>query len=183
MMRTCLLLALFITSAAGIADAQLPPENSGKHRLCMGEAPSAARPVADGTAVPTPATISQVAWLSGIWIGTMGPTTVEERWTPPAGGSMISVGRTLRNGALTAFEFVCIVERRGGLVYTAMPNGHQPATDFTMTKIEGTSVTFENPAHDFPKMIRYTLKADGTLEAIVSGAATDKPEVFTYKKQ
>jgi hypothetical protein len=182
-MRTCLLLALFITSSAGIAHARQAPQNSGKHRLCMGDAPSAAAPVADGPKIPTPAAISQVAWLSGTWIGTMGSTTVEERWTPPAGGSMISVGRTLRNSALTAFEFVCIVERGGGLVYTAMPNGHQPATDFTMTKIEGTSVTFENPAHDFPKMIRYTLKADGTLEAIVSGSAAEKPEVFTYKKQ
>ena len=46
-------------------------------------------------------------------------------------------GASLRGGSLLSFEFVCIVERRGGLVYTAMPNGHQPATDFTMTPIEG----------------------------------------------
>ncbi len=182
-MRTSLLLALFITSSAGIAHAQQAPEDSGKRRLCMGDSPAAAGALAEGPKAPAPATISQVAWLSGTWIGTVGTTTVEERWTPPAGGSMISVGRTLRNGALTAFEFVCIVERRGGLVYTAMPNGQQPATDFIMTKIEGSSVTFENPAHDFPKMIRYALKADGTLEATVSGDATQKPEVFTYKKQ
>jgi hypothetical protein len=26
-------------------------------------------------------------------------------------------------------------------------------------------VTFENPMHDFPKMIRYTKHADGSLEA------------------
>jgi hypothetical protein len=174
-MRTCVLVGLFVTSVPSILTAQQTPD-----RLCMGSSRSAA-----GTAVPGKATgsISQVAWLAGTWSGTAGATTVEERWTPPAGGSMMSIGRTLRNGGLVAFEFVCIVERNGGLVYSAMPNGHQPATDFTMTKIEATSITFENPAHDFPKMIRYSLKPDGRLEAVVSGDAAQKPEVFTYKKQ
>ena len=180
-MRTCLVVALLATSSALIAQPQQGPGASRSARLCIGDSPSV--PPTTGTQAPTAATISQVEWLSGTWIGTVGSTTVEERWTPPAGGSMISVGRTLRGGSLLSFEFVCIVERRGGLVYTAMPNGHQPATDFTMTRIEGQSVTFENPAHDFPKMIRYTLKPDGTLEATVSGDAAQKPEVFTYKKQ
>ena len=40
-----------------------------------------------------------------------------------------------------------------------------------------------NPAHDIPKMIRYTLGANGTLEAIVSGDAAQKPEGFRFKKQ
>ncbi|MEO6212212.1 MAG: DUF6265 family protein [Vicinamibacterales bacterium] len=130
-----------------------------------------------------PAKISQVEWLGGTWLGASGASVFEERWTPPAGGSMLSVGRTLRNGVMNAFEFLCIVERNGGLVYSAMPNGRQPATDFRMTAIEATAITFENPAHDFPKMIRYTLKADGTLEAVVSGDAGQKPQVFTFRKQ
>ena len=71
---------------------------------------------------------------------------------------MLAVARTMRNGVMNAFEFLCIVERNGGLVYQAMPNGRQPATDFTLTKMDGNSLTFENPAHDFPKMIRYTLE-------------------------
>ena len=96
---------------------------------------------------------------------------------------MLAVSRTLRNGVMSAFEFICIVERNGGLVYSAMPNGRQPATDFTLTKLEAAGVTFENPAHDFPKMIRYALKPDGTLEAVVSGDAGQKPQVFTFRKQ
>ncbi|CAN5683747.1 hypothetical protein BH18ACI5_BH18ACI5_13080 [soil metagenome] len=142
----------------------------------------AASPVATVKAVAA-GTIAQLEWLSGTWSGTVGAATVEERWTPPAGGSMSSVGRTLRNGAMPAFEFLCIVERNGGLVYTAMPNGRQPATDFTMTKIEGNAVTFENPEHDFPKMIRYSLRPDGMLEAVVSGDTGSKPDVFVYKRQ
>jgi hypothetical protein len=93
------------------------------------------------------------------------------------------VSRTVRNSSVSAFEFLCIAERAGGLVYTAMPNGRTPATDFTLTAIDDSSATFENPSHDFPKMIRYAVRPDGTLEATISGAAGSKPTVFTFKKQ
>ena len=129
------------------------------------------------------ATMAQVAWIAGVWTGERGSSIVEERWTPAAGGSMLAISRTLRDGLMSAFEFLCIVERDGGLVYTAMPNGRTPATDFTLTKIDAASATFENPAHDFPKMIRYTRLPDGSLEAVVSGEGGQKPQTFLFKRQ
>ena len=129
------------------------------------------------------AKIDQLAWLGGNWIGTTGTGSFEERWTPPAGGAMLATARTLRGGSMREFEFLCIVERNGGLVYRAMPSGRQPATDFVLTKMEGQSLTFENAANSFPKMIRYTLGADGTLEAVISGTEKQKPQTFRFKKQ
>ncbi len=140
-------------------------------------------PPATPPAQKAQATLAQVAWISGVWVGTMGSSSLEERWTPAAGGAMLAVSRTLRDGLMSAFEFLCIVERDGGLVYTAMPNGRSPATDFTLTKIDATSATFENPAHDFPQMIRYTKRADGSLEAAISGAGGQKPQTFVFKRQ
>ena len=64
-----------------------------------------------------------------------------------------------------------------------MPNGRTPATDFTLTKIDESSATFENPAHDFPKMIRYSKRPDGSLEAVVSGAGGEKPQTFVFRRQ
>jgi len=115
------------------------------------------------------ATIADAAWVGGHW-GSEGATSVEERWTPPGGGSMLAVARTLRGTSMSAFEFLCIVEREGSLVYTAMPNGRTPATDFVLTQLTPDSLTFENPQHDFPKVIKYSKKADGSLETAVSGA-------------
>jgi hypothetical protein len=83
---------------------------------------------------------------------------------------------------MSAFEFLCIVERDGGLVYQAMPNGRTPATDFHLTKIDADNAIFENPAHDFPKMIRYTKKADGSLEAVVSDGK-GKGQTFVFKRE
>jgi hypothetical protein len=143
-----------------------------------------AKPSASTTAMSAQATIAQVAWIPGVWIGTSGAMTFEERWTPAAGGSMIGVSRTIRDGVISAFEFLCIVERNGGLVYQAMPNGRSPATDFTLTKIDADTAVFENPAHDFPKVIRYTKRADGALEATVSGGdGASKPQTFVFKRQ
>ena len=131
----------------------------------------------------SPPTIDRVGWIAGTWIGASGTTTVEERWTPAAGGALLGVGRTLRNGSMVSFEFLCIAERQGGLVYTAMPNARTPATDFMSTTVSAGSVTFENPAHDFPKLIRYARLADGSLETTVGGDAEQKPQVIVLTKQ
>jgi uncharacterized protein DUF6265 len=145
--------------------------------VCMPDSESVAAAAPDATVVG--AAIDRLSWLAGVWATATGS---EERWTPAAGGSMFGVSRTLRNNVLTEFEFLCIVQRGGGLVYQAMPNGRSPATDFTMTRIEANSVTFENPAHDFPKSIRYALRADGGLEAVVSGAPGGRSITFTFKR-
>jgi hypothetical protein len=140
-------------------------------------------PAAPPSPTHAKATMAQVAWIAGTWTGTRGASSIEERWTPPAGGAMLAISRTLRDGLMSAFEFLCIVERNGGLVYTAMPNGRMPATDFTLTAIDESSATFENPAHDFPKMIRYTKKADGSLEAVIRGAGGQNPQTLVFTRQ
>ncbi len=153
------------TVYARIADAPPPPPTSPPVRTA-------------------PATLAKLTWLGGTWAGTQGSASIEERWTPAGGGSMLAVSRTVSSsGAVSAFEFLCIAERAGSLVYTAMPNGRTPATDFMLTAIDDTSATFENPGHDFPKMIRYAVQPDGTLTAAISGAPGSRTTTFTFKKQ
>src|SRR5688500_15105469 len=54
---------------------------------------------ADPSSAPkVTATIAQLEWLSGVWVGSSGS---EERWTPPASGSMFAVARTMRGGVMT----------------------------------------------------------------------------------
>jgi hypothetical protein len=131
-----------------------------------------------------PATIAQAAWISGTWIGTTGTaTTLEERWTPPASGAMLAIGRTLSGPQMSSFEFLCIVEREGSLAYTAMPNGRSPATYFMLTSITPDGATFENPAHDYPKLIRYSRLPDGSLQTTISAGGDVRARSFTLKKQ
>ena len=129
---------------------------------------------------PTSATVAQLAWLAGTWSGGDGPVRFEERWTTPAGGAMLAVSRTLKGDRMVSFEFLRIVERDGSIVYIAQPGG-RPPTEFALTAITADSATFENPTHDFPKMIRYSKLADGSLEARVSDGS-QKGETFLFKK-
>jgi Domain of unknown function (DUF6265) len=129
---------------------------------------------------PAHATVSQVAWIAGVWSGAARGLTFEERWTTPAGGAMLAVSRTIKGDRMVAFEFLRIVERDGGLVYVAQPNG-RPPTDFVLTALTPESATFENPAHDFPKVIRYARQPDGSLEARVSDGG-QRAETFVYRR-
>src|SRR5262245_34283586 len=124
------------------------------------------------------ATLADIAWLAGNWEGRMGAASLEERWTPAAGGAMLAVSRTVSGGRMVAFEFLRIIERDGTLVYVAQPNGRAPATEFTLTRMGKTEALFENPAHDYPKQIHYALAADGTLTATISDAGGAKSQKF-----
>lgn len=128
---------------------------------------------------PARGTISDVAWLAHGWVSEAA-VTIEERWTPPAGGAMLAVSRTVKGGRMVAFEYLRIVERDGGLVYIAQPNG-RPPTEFVLTTLAARAATFENPAHDFPKMIQYRLRPDGILEARVSDGA-QRAESFLFTR-
>jgi hypothetical protein len=187
-MRTTILTGALLCAACATVFVQQSPDTSdrlntqvpGLSRPCFGESnPAAADQV---SAVPVaPATIGQIAWLSGNWEGGTGTRAVEERWSPASGGTMLAISRTVRGDVMIEFEFLCIAERKGTLVYAAMPNA-RAATEFTLTRIDATSATFENPAHDFPQVIRYVNQLDGTMEVVISGAGNSQPRTFLFRR-
>ncbi|MGE3165144.1 MAG: DUF6265 family protein, partial [Planctomycetota bacterium] len=109
-----------------------------------------------------PAVIGDLGWLAGAWVGSRSSGgSVEERWTPPLGGAMLGVSRTVSpRGKMSAFEYLRIVERDGGLIYIAQPGGGAP-TEFVLTEWSTTRAVFANPRHDYPKRITYERTAEG----------------------
>jgi len=136
---------------------------------------------------PAKAATSDLAWLSGAWVGTKGETgaiSIEERWSPPGGGAMLAVSRTVSRAKdkMVAFEYLRIVERDGGLVYVAQPGGRTP-TEFVLTELGKTRAVFENPRHDFPQRIVYELSDQGGLSASISFLNGGKPQRFEFKRE
>ncbi len=115
---------------------------------------------------------------------TSGEVTVEEHWTAPSGGTMLAVGRTVKKERTLFFEFLRIETRKDGLVYVAQPKGVSPGTDFKLTTSNEHSAKFENPEHDNPKSLEYTLQPDGTLAVHLEGDEGGKPahEDFHYSR-
>jgi hypothetical protein len=69
----------------------------------------------------------------------------------PRGGTMIGMGRTVRDGRTTEYELVVLKEQDGRLAYEAHPSG-QPSAVFLSREITGSSVVFENAEHDFLRL-------------------------------
>ncbi len=141
-------------------------------------------------AMPTPATalIGDIAWLSGAWVGTRSSgSSMEERWSPPLGGAMLGVSRTVNtSGRMVAFEYLRIVEREGGLVYIAQPGGASP-TEFVMSELTSENgsmrAVFDNPRHDYPKRIVYEHSAEGGLSATIGFMKGGTPRRFEFKAE
>jgi hypothetical protein len=131
---------------------------------------------------PAKATMGDLAWLARAWVGTRGKSSIEERWSPPLGGAMLAVSRTVSGEKMVAFEYLRIVERDGGLVYIAQPRG-RPPTEFVLTELSKTRAVFENPRHDSPQRIVYELSAEGGLNASIGFMKGGTPRRFEFKRE
>jgi hypothetical protein len=125
---------------------------------------------------PAKATIGDLAWLDGAWVGTKSTgSSIEERWSPPLGGAMLAIARTVnRSGKMVGFEYLRIVEREDGLIYIAQPGGGKP-TEFVLSELSSTRAVFENPRHDFPRRIVYELSPDGVLSTTIGQSKGGSP--------
>ena len=133
---------------------------------------------------PAKAVIGDLAWLAGAWVGTRNTgSSIEERWSPPLGGAMLAVSRSVnKGGRMVAFEYLRIVERDGGLVYIAQPGGKAP-TEFVLTELSATRAVFDNPRHDYPKRIVYEISAEGGLSATIGFTKGGSPRRFEFKRE
>ena len=115
-----------------------------------------------------PAGVARVAWLQGCWEMRSAQGTVEEQWMSPRGGTMIGVGRTVRNDRLVEYETVIVREDGGRLAYEAHPSG-QPSAVFFSRGAADAMVVFENPEHDFPQRVGYRHEGPDQLAAWIEG--------------
>jgi hypothetical protein len=107
-------------------------------------------------------------WMTGCWTGSRGAETFTERWVAADASTLIGTSHTVKGGVLSAFEFLRVVLKGAAAVYVAQPNG-VPPTEFAATAQTPAEITFENPAHDFPKRVGYR-RLDGThLTAWIDG--------------
>jgi uncharacterized protein DUF6265 len=128
------------------------------------------------------ASIEQAGWLQGCWQMAAGGRVVEEQWMAPAGGVMLGMGRTVRDGKLVEYESVVLREEDGKLAYEAHPS-EQPSAVFLSKTLDESSVVFENPTHDYPQRVGY--KRDGNaLLAWIDGTANGRPRrlEFPYRR-
>ena len=135
-------------------------------------------------------TLENLNWLAGKWRlekqartanGETLRRIVDEQWTSSAGGMMLGVSRTVENGKTVSFEFLRIVQRSDGTYYIAQPNG-DPPTEFRLKSAQSDEWVFENPAHPFPRRIRYRRDGEDALMARIEDESGTKYVDFAYSR-
>ena len=125
--------------------------------------------LAASSAAASESDVTALAWLAGCWAPEKGEAGSMEHWLPPAGGTMLGVSRTVKNGRTVQFEFMQLrMNADGKLVFIALPSG-QKETTFVAAAIGKDSVTFENPQHDFPQKVSYRLESSTRLIGRIEG--------------
>lgn len=104
----------------------------------------------DSPANSPPATLADVDWLVGSWVGEAFGGTVEEAWNPPSAGSMVGMFKAMRDGKVSLYELELIVEEEGSLdlkVKHFGPDFHaweekEDYVSFPLVKIEENAIHF-----------------------------------------
>lgn len=95
------------------------------------------------------ATVNDLSWMSGVWIGSLGPNTLEERWSEPRSGSIAALVRMSSPKATSMIELI-VVEQEGNTLVLRLQQwnpGFKPRTEgpqtMRLTEIGERTVTFE----------------------------------------
>lgn len=97
---------------------------------------------------------------------------VSEQWMTPAGTSIFGVGRTVKNGKTTGYEFMRIEQRDDGIYFVSRPKENTEDTAFKMISSVGGRFVFENKTHDFPQRVIYSFtptRMTGRIEGTMDG--------------
>jgi Domain of unknown function (DUF6265) len=98
-----------------------------------------------------PATIADMRWLTGHWVGSAFGGTTEEIWTAPAGADMAGVYRLHKQGKTVFYEILALSELNGSLVlrlkhFNADLTGWEEKDEvrsFPLVAKRGTAMLFE----------------------------------------
>lgn len=123
--------------------------------------------------------VKELSWLEGNWkrINSKAGQSGVELWSRVSSTELKGRGITLHGSDTALVEKIRIIVQDGSLYYIADVPENKKAVYFLFTDVKPNSFTCENPAHDFPKKIAYSLK-DKKLTATISGGGKSMEYVF-----
>lgn len=115
--------------------------------------------------------IDKAGWLTGTWQSNASGRQMLETWVKLDDSTFAGKGRLVRKGDTLLLESVSLEQRGGQLYYVPTVTGQNNGMPvrFTLTAIDSRQMVFENPAHDFPQKVSYTLVSPDSLLAEISG--------------
>ncbi|HOZ87196.1 MAG TPA: DUF6265 family protein [Bacteroidia bacterium] len=130
--------------------------------------------------------LRKLNWLSGSWSGKSPDGIFGEAWEQANDSVYHGKGFFIVGKDTVSSESLRLVQEGTQLFYepTVKNQNGGKAVRFEMTSLTENAVVFENPSHDFPQKINYTLVNPDSLVAEISGEVEGKhrSEVFAMAR-
>ncbi len=112
-----------------------------------------------------PATVANLAWMTGTWSAPAGPNTLEENWVVPGNGSMAALVRMTGAGGVSMWEVITIEEKDGSLTMNVQQwnKGFEPRSEvqtLELSEITDNSVNFTAVSEGSMKSLGYSRDGD-----------------------
>src|SRR5690349_4635684 len=102
--------------------------------------------------------VDKLVFMAGCWSG---PGTFE-MWMKPEAGSVMGMGRSVRNGKVVGSEYFFVTEGSDGIALNVQQRLGATVTQFRAKELTSSSVIFENPEHDYPQRVIYRVTGAGS---------------------
>lgn len=112
-------------------------------------------------------TIDKLKWLEGQWEGIQDNGIYHEEWETDSDGMMNGRAYLIKKGEISNPEKLKLHADENGIYYTAEVSHNPGPVTFRLTYSDENKFVFENPQHDFPKMITYERKDANNLVATI----------------
>jgi hypothetical protein len=116
------------------------------------------------------ASLADLRWLLGDWAADGSKTSFHESWTElgPKTFEGSGIERAKTDGVVKGSEVLRLVEMAGDIFYISKVAHNELPVAFRLTGCDDGRFLFENPAHDFPRMLEYRRDGDDRLVVRVS---------------
>ncbi|AOW09607.1 DUF6265 family protein [Flavobacterium gilvum] len=131
--------------------------------------------------------IKKANWLLGKWETKTDDGVLSESWKQLNDSTFQGESFFIKEKDTLHFETMTLQQKGEELFYNATVKGQNDdkTVPFKMTIITEKQLIFENPKHDYPQKITYSLIKKDSLVASISGIQLGKPssESFGMKKE
>jgi len=121
-------------------------------------------------------------WLLGKWENKSSDGNLSETWKKANDSVYNGESYFIKGKDTLHFENIQLKQKKEDLFYISTIKGenNDEAVEFKMTNSTEKQLLFENPKHDYPKKISYTLVTPDNLAIEISGIQQGKPSVQKY---
>lgn len=130
--------------------------------------------------------LKKVDWLLGSWQKHSSKGILTESWQKLNDSTLVGQSNFVSDNDTISSEIIRLEQRNGKLYYipTVLGQNEGKAIIFALTSLTDSTVTFENPVHDFPQKIEYWFQRPDSLIAEGSSMAGElkKSIVFRMKR-